>query len=215
MNIPNINMLFYSNHCGACRNVMTLLHNEGLRDSFKLVCVDGMLDKFPKDMRVPLMRLKDVVKPLHVQDIFDWISSVKFMRQQPQRQVIQQQPIQQKNDKNLIGYDAEIMSKISDGFALADEKINDPLPQSYVGIGQEANNMIFTPPKEQQKMDKCIHSKIMCDIEEKRYHQDEAFAQHAKQIQQDLLSNAEHNGYVFSQPSKTQPKRGMTVIKRK
>jgi len=215
----NINMIFYSQICPTCINIMTLLKNENLLSNFKVICVDNILDKFPPDMKVPLMRLVNVPEPLYAQSIYNWISQIKFMKQSgPNGNSIINTTQPQKKVNGPIGYDADIMSKISDSFAFSDKNINDPLPQSYFGINQEANNAIYTPPKEPSnlKIKKEEQKKILNEIEAKRAQQNNEFIQHSKQIQTELIMRDEYerqNTVVTERPVQNKPKKGITLIK--
>ena len=52
----------------------------------------------------------------------------------------------------MEGFDADMMTSISDKFALADENRNEALDQSYFGLGQENIHAIFTAPQEKIKI---------------------------------------------------------------
>ena len=48
----NMNMIFYSDNCNTCRNIMMLLQNEGVLGQFKKICVDDCLDNYNRAMAV-------------------------------------------------------------------------------------------------------------------------------------------------------------------
>lgn len=209
----NINVIFYSQYCNTCRNIMTLLKNENLLENFKIICVDNMLDKLPKKMEVPLMKLVNNPEPLYAQNICNWITQIKFMRssQPNNNQVIQ-------TEKKKIGpkcFDAEVMTSISDKFAhVADDKPN-ALSQSYFGVSKE-NEAIYTPPQDKQKIGKVEQQKIIGNINAKREQQNNEFTQHSQQIQMELIMQDEYDrqqpGYVDvkKQPQNI-PKKGITL----
>lgn len=212
-------MVFYSEHCNTCRNIMMLLKNENLLENFRVICVDNILDKLPPDMKVPLMRLVNVPDPLYSQSIYNWISQVKFMRSNQNQNQNQNQVIPQIHKKQSGPYcfDADVMTKISDSFAFADEKINDPLPQSYFGINQEENNAIYTPKDPQNfKIKKEEQKKIVNEIEAKRTQQNNEFIQYSKQVQLELIMQDEYDrqqsGTTYN-PNQPKPKKGITLIK--
>lgn len=218
----NINMLFYSEHCPTCRNVMTLLKNENLLQNFKLTSVDGILDRFPPDMVIPLMRLVNIPEPLYAQSIYKWISQVKFMRQSNPNQNGIIPPQITKKQSGPYCFDADIMTKISDSFAFADDKINDPLPQSYFGVNQEGANAIYTPKDPQGfKIKKEEQKKILNEIESKRTQQNNEFMQYSKQVQMELMMQDDHDRQQqIGQYSPhivnnivNKPKKGLTLIK--
>jgi hypothetical protein len=172
-------------------------------------------------MKVPFMRLVNVPEPLYAQNIYNWISQSKFMKQSsPNGNSIINATQPQKKINGPIGYDADIMGKISDSFAFSDKNINDPLPQSYFGINQEANNAIYTPPKEPAnlKIKKEEQKKILNEIEAKRTQQNNEFIQHSKQIQTELIMQDEYerqNSVVSEVRPVIKPKKGITLIKHK
>ena len=206
-------MIFYSEHCNTCRNIMSILKNDNLIQNFKTICVDTILDKLPPDMQVPLMRLVNVPEPLYAQSIYNWISQIKLMRKS--NTTISSIVPKQTGPRC---YDVDLMAKKSDGFAFADPNINDPLPQSYYGINQEENNVIYTPQdpkhfvikKEEQK-------KMLGELESKRTQQNNEFVQYSSQMQMELLMKDEHDkqsGNYTPVINKPQPKKGITLIKR-
>ena len=212
----NINMVFYSEHCSTCRNIMLLLKNENLLQNFKVICVDNILDSLPPDMKVPLMRLVNVPEPLYAQSIYNWISQIKFMRS---NSTTQTNIIPTKKQSGPYCFDADVMTRISDNFAFADEKINDPLPQSYFGINQEAKESIYTPQdpanftikKEEQK-------KMLAETEARRAQQNNEFTQYSKQVQLELIMQDEYErkqsgNFPNNAAPVNVPKKGITLIK--
>lgn len=190
--MSRMNMLFYSQACNTCKNLLILLQNENLLSNFKLVCVDDKLDKLPQNMIVPTMTVININKPLVAQETFEWVKQMKFLRQQQIMDInkkIIQQNIDYSNKKGPIGYDDEIMAGISDKFAFT--KGDEPLPHAYFGINEEDKNIIFTPPSEQNKMSKLDQSKLIKDIENRRTMQDSEYSFLMKQKQMEAVLNAE------------------------
>ena len=192
-NANNANVLFYSQKCNTCMNLLLLLKNEGFLGYFKLVCVDTMLDKLPPNMVVPTMIVVNLNKPLAGQETFEWIKQMKFIRQQ-QVMDVNKRIIQQNQMNNIkkgpIGFDNDIMGGISDKFAFT--KVDTALPHTYVGINDDDKNAIFTAPTEQKKMDKTEHLRNIKDIEEKRNMQDSEYSNFMKQQQIQAVMQAEH-----------------------
>jgi hypothetical protein len=219
----NINMIFYSEHCNACRNIMTILKNEDLLKNFKIICVDNILDKLPPDMQVPLMRLVNIPEPLYAQSIYKWIDQIKFMKKSSpnsnQPNIIPQMSKPQRQTGPYC-YDADIMTKTSDSFALVDPTVNKALPQSYFGINQEEENAIYTPKDpENSKIKKEEQKKILSEIESRRNQQNNEFVQYSKQAQLELITQDEHDRQqqtgTYSQQNipVNKPKKGITLIK--
>lgn len=193
-NSSDMNILFYSQKCEYCRNLLLLLKNENLLGYFKLICVDDKLDKLPLNMKVPTMKVLNVNKLLVAQEAFEWVNQMKFIRQQQvmdiNKKIIQQNLINTNVRKGPLGFDNEIMGGISDKFALT--KSDDPLPQAYFGIGQEDKNIIFTAPQEQAKISKIDQSKMMKELESRRTQQDTEHVVLTKQKQLEAVLDAEH-----------------------
>lgn len=194
MNNPNnMNILFYSQKCEYCRNLLMLLKNENLLCYFKLVCVDDKLDKLPPDMKVPTLIVNNVSKPLVAQEAFEWVQQIKFIRQQQvmdiNKKIIQQNMMAANTKKGPNGFDSDTMSGISDKFALT--KIDQALPLSYFGVGEEDKNIIFTAP-EQTKIGKTDQSKLIKDLESRRQNQDTEHSAFIKQTQLEAVMNSEH-----------------------
>jgi hypothetical protein len=193
----NTNILFYSKSCETCKTLLTVLKNENLLGNFKLICVDDT-KVLPTDLtRVPTMLVININRPLVAQETFEWVSQMKFLRQQQimdiNKKIIQQNTTYMANNKKgPIGYDSEIMGSFSDKFAFANENKNDPFPQSFIGIGDEDKNVIFTAPQEKDAISKTHHSKLIKEIEERRSVQDNDHLAYAKQIQMELVMKAEN-----------------------
>jgi len=191
---PNVNLLFYSQRCETCRNLLILLKNENLINNFKLVCVDNNLSKFPQDMMVPTMILVNINKPLVAQEAFEWVKQIKFIRQQQlidANKIIIQSSNTTAVTKGPIGYDNEIMSGISDTFALTEKDI--ALPHAYFGIGEEDKNVIFTAPIDKDKINKKNQLNLIKDLESKRTQQDTNFNTEMKKEQINAVMNATNN----------------------
>jgi hypothetical protein len=213
----NMNMIFYSDNCNTCRNIMMLLQNEGVLGQFKKICVDDCLDKLPLDMQVPLMRLVNVPDPLYAKQIYNWISHIKFMKQTALPETQQGQGSQGSKQSGPYSFDADVLTSISDRFAFSDPEINEAMPQSYFGINQEKDNSIYTPPKDKSKIGKEEQKKILAHVESKRTQQNNEFAVHSKQMQIEMLMNDEYekqqSGYQEPKKPINVPKKGITLIK--
>jgi len=189
-----MNILFYSQQCEYCRRLLLLLKTENLICYFKLICVDDKLDKLPRDMKVPTMRVINVNRPLVAQETFEWVNQMKFIRQQQvmdiNKKIIQQNVLNANIKKGPIGFDEKIMSGLSDEFALI--KIDDPLPHAYFNVGQEDKNIIFTAPQESDTISKQTQNKMIKDLESRRLQQDTEHKTFMKQKQAEAVMSAEH-----------------------
>lgn len=195
MNNNRINVIFYSRKCQSCMDLLKLLENENLLGSFVLFCVDGRLSEVPSHISsVPTMVVSNVNKPLIGNETFEWINKVKFLRQQNLMQInkkiiTQQNVINMMNKKEIVGYDSEILGKISDPFAIADEASNKSLPQSYYNINDN-KDAIFTAP-EQGKITKQEQKKRIENIEQLRSTQDSQYGELMKKQQIDAVLRSE------------------------
>lgn len=194
-NSNNMNVLFYSQKCDTCRNLLILLKNENLLGYFKLTCVDDKLKQLPQNMIVPTMIVININKPLVAQETFEWVKQMKFIRQQQimdiNKKIIQQNLVN--NDtikKGPIGFDNEIMTGISDKFAFT--KIDSPLPHSYFGVNEEDKNAIFTAPHDSVKISKGEQNKLIQELQSKRKDQDDGYTTIMKQQQLNAVMNTEH-----------------------
>lgn len=190
MSSPNI--LFYSRKCQSCRNLMSLMGNEYLQ-YFQLICVDGRLKEMPRDLKaVPTLVVPSMGKTFIANDAFKYIQSQKFMKQQNQSQVYaQNQDNIAKQRNGPMGHNNMEMGGFSDEYAYQSQTIDKPQPKSFVNVGQENKNMIFTAP-ESKKIRESQQKNLMKQAERKRVEQDVDFNKHAKQSQIDMLIQAEY-----------------------
>ena len=186
MSVPNI--LFYSKRCPSCRNLMSIMGNDFL-PYFQLVCVDGRINEMPRDLTaVPTLVIPGVGKFV-TSDAFKYIQTQKFIKQQRQSQVhMQNQSKMVKNDP--LGHNNMEMGGLSDEYAYQSDKVDKAQPKSYVNVGQENKNMIFTAP-ESTKIRESQQKNLVRTMEKKRKDEDEQFKVQAKQGQVDMLIEAE------------------------
>lgn len=202
---PGINILFYSRDCETCKNLLKILQNENLLSFFKLFCVDDKLNMVPPQITVvPTMIIANLNKPLVAQETFEWITRVKFMRQQQMmdvnKRIIQQNIINlANNNKNgPISFIPQEMTGITDTFAYKD--IDKPQPHSFFNIGEEDKHAIFTAP-EPAKMSKDEQNKMIKELEVKRDTQSKEYEALMKQQQMQAILKAEqekNNTYNYN-----------------
>lgn len=191
------NLLFYSQLCPTCRDLLMLLKNENLISNFKLICVDDKLDRLPPDMRVPTMSIVGLSRPLVVHEAFEWVKQVKFIRQQnAMRHVNQQQHNNVQNTTRngahgFMAYDSDIFGGISDKFASTET--DNPLPHSFFGVGDEEKNAIFTAPKD-ESINSSEQMQRMRELENKRTTQDNNFGELMKYEQMNAVMNGNTRG---------------------
>lgn len=192
-------MLFYSQRCSTCANLMQLLSDEGILGNFKLVCVDNRLQQIPPQItHVPTMIVKSVNKPLVTQECFKYIEQLRFMRQaqiyEENKRIIQKNVVQNQMNqaKGPLRYSDSEMEGISDGFALLDTDAY--LPHTYFRVGDEENNAIFTAP-EQKSISKGEQEKRMNMTEQLRKQQDKNYEDFNKEQRIKAVLSAEQKNF--------------------
>ncbi len=184
------NTLFYSQRCITCTNLLTVMNNEDLIRYFRLICVDNILDKLPQAITaVPTMIVNGVNKPLVAQEAFQWISQVKFIKQQEQSNKLINPQQNQAQHRGPNAYDKEIMGGLSDSFAFT--KTDEPLPHAYFGINEEKNHAIFTPPSEKNSLSRKDQTNLIKDLESRRSVQDNELTTIMKENQLNIYKQAE------------------------
>lgn len=73
-------ILFYSNKCQYCINLLSLIKSSGQQENYKYISVDDQSIKLPDIIqKVPTLIVKGTNKPLVGKEIFSWISSQEYM----------------------------------------------------------------------------------------------------------------------------------------
>lgn len=196
--MSGINILFYSRACETCHNLLSLLQNENLLCNFKLFCVDERLNELPPYITVvPTMIIANINKPLVAKETFEWIQQIKFLRHNQQTIMEMNKKIIQQNLINLaknstdgpIGFHDMEMGSLSDKFAFKD--IDEPLTQSFFGLGDDEKNAIFTAP-EQPKLSKDEQKRRIDEAKNRRDIQAQEFGKIMKQDQIKAVIDAEN-----------------------
>lgn len=79
----NNHILFYSNKCKHCVNLLSLIQTSGLNGSYKYILVDDPKIKLPDIIeKVPTLIVKGMNKPLVGKEVFTWIKSQEFINLQ-------------------------------------------------------------------------------------------------------------------------------------
>ena len=71
----NNDVLFYSNKCKYSKQLIELLSDNDLIESYNLICIDNNTEKYPYIQRVPTLLVDDVKKPLVGVNAFNWINA--------------------------------------------------------------------------------------------------------------------------------------------
>jgi hypothetical protein len=160
----HINILYYSNKCDTCKNLLKVLEADNILDQYKQICVDVFLQKKSIHMlphqikKVPTIVIGSLGKLFEGEDTFKWINTLRALKK---KSVDSQQP----DKKNPIGYVKTEMSEFSDRFAYLN--VDMPMPHTFFDVGAEEKNAIYTAP-EQKKINKREQSKLLTDFNKQR-----------------------------------------------
>ena len=193
--MSGIDMLFYSKRCNFCIYLLRLLASENLINHFKLICIDELRNVPDGITHVPTMILANHSKPLVCGETLEWVKKIKFFRGQGSTNQQNGLETDHINARTPIPFDEDIMTGLSDKFALT--KRDDALPQSYFGIGDENKNAIFTAPQEKDKITRYDQKRLMDNIELDRKEQDEVHKNIMKENQMKAyIENEQINAYM-------------------
>src|SRR5271170_7407063 len=75
-------IIFYSQRCNESIFLLKLLQNENLINYFRLICVDGIINKIPPQIKVvPTIIVAGINRPLASKEAFEWVNKMKFLKQ--------------------------------------------------------------------------------------------------------------------------------------
>lgn len=161
----NINILYYSNRCNTCTNLIKVLESDNILNQFKQICIDSFLEKkqihlLPHQIKkVPTMLIGSMGKMFEGEDTFKWVNTVRLMK----KKTLENQP----EKKGPIGFVKTEMSEFSDKFAYL--SVDLPMPHTFFDVGSEEKNAIYTAP-EQKKINKREQSKLLSEFSKNREH---------------------------------------------
>ena len=190
-----MNILFYSNRSSPCTNLITLMKNSNLLGYFKLVCVDGRLNEMPKNITtVPTLMVANVNKLLVADEAFHWVKTMRFIRQ---KQMLEMNNANQpKQNSGPIGHNNSEMGGFSDDFAYKD--IDQAQAKSFVKVGEEEKNIIFTAPK-MGKLNEAKQQQLIREAESRRNKQNKIIMENAKKQQLHKVMMAEQRELMQQQ----------------
>lgn len=198
----SMNILFYSRTCHTCITLIKMLETEKLLHYFTMVCVDDKLNNLPAQIEyVPTMIVKDQNKKLQLEETFEWIRKVKFLRNNKtdtQNQFVKNKVMSSLQNKTKVNGFSDIeMGTDSDVFAYT--KSDAPaLPQSFFGYKDETNNTIFTAPDQMKKLNEGDQKQMISLLEGKRKDQDSEYKTKAKNEQFNTIINVEQQRLLES-----------------
>lgn len=200
-----MNILFYSNKCRDCHTFINLMKNEGLLQYFKTICVDNNLKDIPSCItKVPAIITAEPNQLYLANEVFKWLQGVKYMRQQQINLNEQNKKIIQYNIYKSMQAQAQMggpssfisteMAGISDNFAYT--KMDMAQPKSFQEYGKDHQEVILTPPKEDEKLNDYQQKKRMKEIENQRDQQNKQFNDNMKQGQLQAVMKLEREKLI-------------------
>ena len=197
--MSDVNILFYSRKCPTCAHLRNILANENLLCFFREICVDDNINNLPKDLHtVPTLIVKNMPKQLEVEECFKWVQTVKFMKHQNEQNFLKNNTkrMAEYNRNGPIGWVDQEMGGFSDMFAYTN--IDKPQAHSYVSVGAEDANVIFTAP-EQGKMKRLDQDNQINELLKQRKECDQNYSELMKQQQLQAVALAEQKAFFNSQ----------------
>ena len=177
----NRDVLFYSQSCDYCRNVIDIIISYNIRDYFIMICVDTNIQRLPEFVdRVPLIYRKNIQQVLIDDDVLAYIDSIiKSVSQPSSQHMLQQQkereyvdskntrPAPTPQQEEVLPFSLQQNDNYSDSFSFLGESIeNNPLKKNYTMIGVE-DRMIPLPSDEDVGKSK-FDTKILDDYMKSR-----------------------------------------------
>ena len=200
-----MNIFYYSKFSKMCTDLLKLMDNYGALNRFYLKCIDDMdPDKIPPALeRVPTLIIAQMDKPLVAGDAVAWFNNMRpiFLQQNSENQnkVIMQQIIQNNmQSRGPKGYSEGEHSGFSDQYAYIN--IDEPLPKEFSAyVNGPDTNIIYTPPKEQNKLSKEEQERYMKESQNERLAQEEQFKSIMRKKQIDAVTDREKEKLIKEQ----------------
>jgi hypothetical protein len=195
-----------------CSELVRQMTELGIINNFNHYCVDDNLDKLPAHItEVPMLIVKDIPKPLDTHSSFEWIKTVKFMRQQQMLEMnkkIIQANIQNSQSEGPLGFANMEMGGFSDTFAFTQTDLAPA--HSFFQCKSESNNAIFTAP-EQGKIKKGDQDKYLQELKLVLKEQDEQYSKIMKTHQMEAVIMSEQMQLRDQQMTKPQHPRNRNI----
>ena len=158
MSKHNINVIFYSDRCNACKNLIQIMKNKGLFEYFKPVCVDQLIGKLPKEITmVPTLIISGIEKPLVSKEAFKWVDEANMVMT---NKII---------EREVNGIHSTEYNDFTDKYTFKDK--DELFEKSYIKAEDNGKQVIFTVP-EQKAIDNQIQSILTKDLLSKRNKQE-------------------------------------------
>jgi len=198
------NILFYSNQCKDCHNLIILLKNQFLLQNFKMMCVDNIIDEVKAKgiTKVPTLIVAGIPELLVGKAIDKWLEAIIAWRVQQrtvlQKKMIENQKIVQNNilairqqqiaNAGPLGFMDKEMTGFSDSFAYVKEDITQP--HTFAPMVTTSGSEIYTAPEDKKKISERIQEDKISDLKQKRTEQEKFYKGQMSQQQKMILDSA-------------------------
>lgn len=192
----SMNILFYSKFSNMCTDLLKMMDSYNILNKFLLRCIDDMQELPPGLERVPTLIVVGIEKPLVAREAVNWFNTMRpvFMQQHLESQ---NKNIMHNITKNELlgisgpqGFSDMEHSGMSDSYAYTNSDAS--LEKAYCSYGSDTQ-VIFTPPKENDKINQLQQINSSRDLETQRKKQEQEFSNIMKKNQVDALINQEKN----------------------
>jgi len=166
------NVLYYSKFSNMCIDLLKMMDSYGVINQFCLKCIDDMAQMPPGLERVPTLIIVGVNRPFVAKDAITWFNNMRpiFMQQNTDMQNKKIMYNIMRNNMQAIsgpkGYIQAEHDGISDGFAYTD--LDSAQPKTYYEYNETNKDFIYTPPKEDMRMNRTEQDKLVKSIEAER-----------------------------------------------
>ena len=161
MNNNNKNILFFSNYCQHCKEVLEKINNYNLKEQINLNCVDNNRKNLPAFLKsVPTMVIPLENKLVVGDDVFSWINN-----EISKKTTKNESPLN--NNEEISPWTNEMNSSFSDSFSFLDSDNTTegkPLAHSFSFLNESYSTSINTP-NEGQSIDNGMKSGLDNDYD--------------------------------------------------
>lgn len=159
----NKNILFYSNYCEHCKELLIKINNFKLKEDIQLNCVDTNRKNLPAFIKsVPTLVVPSENKVIVGDDVFKWVNTEVSKKSVKSNNVSNNQ-----TDEILPWTNMEMSGGYSDGFSFLDSentKEGCPMTHSFSFLNDSYSTSINTP-SEGEKMSESNRSGVDQDYE--------------------------------------------------
>lgn len=212
--------IFFSKSCNKCRDLMTIMENQGLIYHFTLQDVDEYINNGRSAELEHMFKLKYVPAILIINDAngntthglyegdnaFKWVDTVIYNRRQTmikqseeKRRIVNINDMKRKLKDGMYDYSISEMEGISDDYTHWKKNIDDdtnvPHQKAFMPYGQDRKYEILTIPMTKEDIKKCVlkeddTKKLISDIQKERNMQDNEMKKTMETDRINVVANA-------------------------